>query len=158
MPVLTPSGLLQFFISDLENEVLIKCENRTTDANRADVWLRDSLLEITADTDFRNEFDELEELGPLFNLTGAATVANGAIQGYAFSNLVPPGDYNICTLDVVLWTDFPSNTTQIRLETTSYQEADLVTRFAGQPVKWYRFADTIRFFPFPYKNYQFQPL
>jgi hypothetical protein len=156
MPVLSSSGVQQFFIKDLESEVLVKCENRTTDTTRADVWLRDSLLEITADPDFRNEFDELEELGPKFNLTGASTVANGAIQEYAFSNIVPTGDYNICTLDVVLWTDFPLNSTQIRLETTSYQEADLVTRYTGQPVKWYRFADTIGFVPVPDKNYQVQ--
>lgn len=155
MPVLTPSGLV-FSIKDLENEVIIRTENRTTDTVRADVWLRDALLEITADPDFRDEFDELEELGPLFNLTGGLTLAAGAIQEYAFSNIVPAGDYNVCTLDVVLWTNFPSNTTQIRLETTSYQEADLVTRFTGQPVKWYRFGDTIGFVPVPDKNYQVQ--
>lgn len=157
MPTLNPAtGVLQFKIADLENEVILRCENRTTDTARADVWLRDALLELTADPDFRNEFDELELLGPLFNLTGGRSVAAGAVQEYAFSNLLPTGTYNICTLDIVLWTDFPTNSTNIRLETTSYQEADLVTRLTGQPVKWYRFADTCGFVPVPDKNYQVQ--
>lgn len=145
-----------FTFSQLESEVLSRVENRTSDTSRADVWLRDALLEITADPVLRDEFDELEVLGPLFNLTGAASVAAGAVQEYAFSNFLPANVININTLDIVLWTDFPTNTSQIRLETTSYQEADLVTRFTGQPVKWYRFADTCGFVPVPNKNYQTQ--
>lgn len=156
MPILSSTGVLQFFFSDLDSEVIKRVENRTTDTTRADVWLRDALLEITMDPVLRDEFDELEELGPLFNLTGAATIMAGAIQEYSFANIVPNGDYNTSTLDIVLWTDFPFNTTQIRLETTSYQEADMVTRFTGQPIKWYRFGDTFGMVPVPDKNYQIQ--
>jgi len=158
MPILqqTTSFGTGFIIQNLEQEVLLKCENRTTDVSRVDVWLRDALLELTADTELRNEFDELEILGPLFNLTGGSSVAAGAVQEYAFSNLLPAGSYNICTLDIVLWTDYPTNSTQIRLENTSYQEADLIVRFTGQPVKWYRFADNCGFVPVPDKNYQTQ--
>jgi hypothetical protein len=156
MPILSSTGIVQFFFSDLEQEVLKRVENRTTDTARADVWLRDALLDITMDPVLRDEFDELEELGPLFNLTGALTVQAGAIQEYPFSSIVPQGDYNVSTLDIVLWTDFPKNTTQFRLETTSYQEGDMVTRFTGQPVKWYRFADTFGMVPVPDKNYQIQ--
>lgn len=143
-----------FTIQQLENEVLLRVENRTTDTARADVWLRDALLEITADPDFRSEFDELEEYGPVFNLTGGQI--GTTVQEYPFSNIVPPGDYNIATLDILLWTDPPTNQARIRLENTSYQEADLITPFPGQPVKWYRFADTCGFVPTPDKNYKIQ--
>ncbi|MGC1580368.1 MAG: hypothetical protein WA766_02730, partial [Candidatus Acidiferrales bacterium] len=116
---------------------------------------RDSLLEITADTDLRDEFDELEEWGPQFNLTGGSTTPP-AVQEYPFANLVPTGDYNISTLDVLLWTDYPTNTNRIRLVNTSYQDADRTTTFTGQPVKWYRFTDTIGFSPTPNLNYLVQ--
>ncbi len=154
MPILTPTGI-QFFIQDLVNEVILRTENRTTDTARAAIWLRDALLEITADPELRNEFDELEELGQKFLLTGNANAAL-AIQEYDFTNLVPAGDYNVNTLDIMLWTDPPGNNSRIRLESTSYQEADMITPFPGQPVKWYRFADTCGFVPMPDKNYQVQ--
>ena len=147
-----------FTIQQLESEVIIKCENRTTDTARVDAWLRDSLLELTADVDYRDEFDELEQLGPLFNLTGGSKlVPNGvAVQEYPFVNIVPPMQYNVNTLDIRLWTDYPYNNTWIRLENTSYQESDMITPYTGQPVKWYRFADTVGFVPVPMKNYQVQ--
>jgi hypothetical protein len=145
---------LSFAISDLENEVILRVENRTTDTARADIWIRDALLELTGDPDLRAEFDELEELGPKFNLTGGSV--STAVQEYPFSNFVPTGDYNINTLDMILWTDYPTNTARIRLENTSYQEADMITPFPGQPAKWYRFADTAGFVPVPDKNYQVQ--
>lgn len=145
-----------FTIQNLEPEVLYKTENRTTDVSRVDNWIRDALLELTADTDYRDEFDNLEILGPLFNLTGGSSVASGAVQEYAFSNLIPSNTYNVNTLDIILWTNPPQNSTNIRLENTSYQEADMITRFTGQPVKWYRFADVCGFVPVPNLNYQVQ--
>lgn len=156
MPVLSPSGVLQFFIDDLVNEVLLRTENRTTDTARARIWLRDALLEITANPVLRDEFDELEVLGPLFNLTGGASILAGSIQEYAFSNIVPAGDYNIATLDVLLWTDPPTNSNRIKLEETHYQASDKVNPFTGQPAEWYRFADTIGFVPAPQLAYQVQ--
>ena len=70
MPILSPvTNSLVFLFSDLDSEVILKLENRTSDVPRADVWLRDALLEITGDPDFRNEFDQLEIYGPQFLLT-----------------------------------------------------------------------------------------
>ncbi len=148
MPILTPTGI-QFFISDLVNEVVLRTENRVSDTARAAIWLRDALLEITSNPDFRSEFDELEEFGPVFNL-------NTTDQEYAFSNIVPAGDYNVATLDILLWTDPTANTNRIRLEETSYQDADKISPFPGQPVKWYRFGDSVGFIPKPDKAYQIQ--
>lgn len=145
-----------YTLGNLVPEVIAGVENRTTAGARALIWLQKALLEITADPQLRNEFDELEVIGPVFNLTGGRSINAGAVQQYPFSNFIPAGDYNVSTLDIVLWTDYPNNTTQIRLDTTSYQDADAITRFVGQPVKWYRFGDLCGFVPVPDKNYQTQ--
>ncbi len=111
MPILGPlqQGPLpvQFTIQQLENEVLLRCENKTSDVGRVDVWLRDALLEITSNPDFRNEFDLLEEFGPQFNLTPPSGQPPVGTQEYPFSNIVPVGDYNVATLDVLIWQDPP---------------------------------------------------
>ena len=150
MPVLTSSGILQFSISDLDNEVLIRCENKTSDLGRADIWLRDSLLEITGNPDFRNEFDQLEEFGILFNLTPKT-------QEYAFSNVVPTGDYNLATLDILIWQDPPMNTIRRMLRMSHYQKADNFQPTFSLPTEWYRFSDTFGLTPVPDKAYQIQP-
>lgn len=142
-------------IGDLVPEVLIRCENRTTDTARAAVWLRDSLIEITMDPELRNEFDELEVIGPVFALTGSSSFST-VVQQYAFSNLVPAGDYNVATLDILLWSDPPTNSNRIRLIETSYQDSDRISPFPGLPVKWYRYGDEVGFSPPPDLNYQVQ--
>ena len=146
---------MPFTIGDLVPEVIARTENRVQDTNRAAIWLRDALLEITSDPDLRDEFDELEVLGQLFNLTGGSSIPP-SVQEYPFSAIIPPGTYNTNTLDVMLWTDFPTNTNRIKLDNTSYQDADRSGTFPGQPVEWYRFADTIGFSPSPNFNYQVQ--
>src|SRR5271168_3733167 len=119
MPVLNPtSNVTVFSFSDLDTEVILKTENRTTDLARADVWLRDALLEITSDPDLRDEFDQLEEYGPRFNLTPQ-------LQEYAeASNLIPSGDVNVATLDILIWQDPPTNIIRRSLEPSHYQKAD----------------------------------
>jgi hypothetical protein len=164
MPVLTPSGL-QFYISDLDNEVLIRCENKTSDLSRADIWLRDALIEITSNPDFRNEFDALEEYGPQFLLQGGYFLAPfgsvpsssvGSIQEYQFANVVPAGDYNIATLDFLIWQDPPINKIRRQLRMSHYQKADNLQPTFSLPTEWYRFADTFGVTPCPDKNYQVQ--
>src|SRR5216684_3094283 len=148
MPVLGPIQQgTQFTIASLESEVIIRCENRTTDTARADVWIRDALLEISGNPDYRDEFDDLEEYGPQFNLTIA-------VQEYAFSNIVPVGDYNLSTLDVLLWTNPPLNSIRKKLRPTHYQDADKFVQAQSIPAEWYRFADTIGFNPMPNAAYQ----
>ncbi len=149
MPVLSPSGALVFAISDLENEVILRCENRTTDTARADVWIRDALLEIASNPNFRDDFDQLEEFGPVFNLTPKT-------QEYAYSNIVPTGDYNDSTLDVLIWQDPPTNSIRRKLNSSHYQKADFFQPTNSLPTEWYRFADTIGFTPVPDKAYQVQ--
>src|SRR6267154_4466759 len=108
---------MAFQISDLKNEVILRVENRTTDTARADIWIRDSLLEITSNPDFRDEFDQLEEYGTPFSLTPQ-------IQEYDESNLIPIGDFNTATLDVLIWQDPPTNQIRRKLGFSHYQKAD----------------------------------
>lgn len=141
---------MAFLISDLAPEVIFRVQNRQDKLARSYVWLRDAILEISGNTDLRDDFDELEEYGPLFVLTIGT-------QEYAFSNIVPPGDFNLSTLDVLIWTDPPLNSNRQRLDMTSYQAADDTSNQAfGLPAEWYRFADTIGFVLPPDQAYQVQ--
>ncbi len=164
MPVLSPSGV-QFYINDLVNEVIIRCENKTTDTSRAAIWIRDALIEITSNPDFRNEFDQLEEYGQPFQLQGGSVLAPigsvpgmaiGSIQEYQFSNIVPLGDYNIATLDILIWQDPPTNSIRRQLRQSHYQKADNFQPTFSLPTEWYRFSDTFGVTPCPDKNYQVQ--
>jgi hypothetical protein len=160
MPILSPltRGPLPvvFKIQDLENEVLLRTENHVTDISRTDIWLRDALLEITSNPDFRNEFDLLEEYGPLFNLTPPSGQPPVGTQEYDFNNIVPVGDYNVSTLDVLIWQDPPTNSIRRKLGLSHYQKADNFQPTFSLPTEWYRFADTIGFTPVPDKAYQIQ--
>src|SRR5437868_4931278 len=138
-----------FTIQQLENEVLLRCENKVSDISRTDIWLRDALLEITSNPDFRNEFDLLEIIGPAYNLTIGS-------QEYDFGNIVPTGDYNVATLDVLIWQDPPTNSIRRKLNQSHYQKADNFQPTLALPTEWYRFADTIGFTPVPDKAYQVQ--
>ena len=150
MPVLSPiTGAVQFQISDLDNEVILRCENRVSDLARADIWLRDALLEIAGNPDFRNEFDQLERLGPQFVLTAKT-------QEYDESNIVPVGDVNIGTLDIMIWQDPGTNKVRRKLEHSHYQKADNFQPTFSLPTEWYRFGSSIGFTPIPDKNYQIQ--
>jgi hypothetical protein len=149
MPVLSPSGVLIFAISDLDNEVLIRTENRVGDITRADIWLRDALLEITSDPDFRNEFDQLEIYGVQYALIPQQ-------QEYVESNLIPAGDVNIATLDILIWQDPPTNSIRRKLLQSHYQKADNFQPTFSLPTEWYRFGNTIGFTPVPDKAYQVQ--
>lgn len=154
MPILTPTGI-QFAISDLASEVVIKCENRTTDLTRAYKWLVDSILEISSNPDYRDEFSELEILGPIFLLTGS-TVAGSSIQEYDESNIVPTGDVNLATLDIFIWRDPPTNSVRQKLNPSNYQETDKSVVTLAPPTSWYRFGGEIGFYPSPDQNYQVQ--
>jgi hypothetical protein len=144
-----------FLISDLVGEVILRVENRITDNARAAVWLRDALLEISGNADYRDDFDQLEVLGPTTNLTAG-------IQEYPFSALVPAqalplqSGYNMSTLDVFLWTDYPTNKLRRKLNPTNYQDADKFQQAQSIPTEWYRFADTIGFNAMPNQPYQVQ--
>ena len=121
----------QFTIDDLVPEVILRVENRITDNARAQIWLRDSLLELTGGTKYRDDFDQLEVFGPKANLLIA-------VKEYPFDMLVPPQNipdpfdpdvipmsgYNWGTLDILIWLDFPSNRIRRRLNFTHYQDAD----------------------------------
>lgn len=160
MPVLTPLGL-QFYINDLVNEVIIRCENKITDTSRAAIWIRDALIEITSSPDFRNEFDALEEYGPQYSLQGGSSLVNfgsspGSVQEYPFSNIVPVGDYNLATLDILIWQDPPTNSMRRQLRQSHYQKADNFQPTFSLPTEWYRFADTFGVTPCPDKNYRVQ--
>lgn len=143
-------------IGSLVPEVIVRVENRTSDNSRATQWLQDALIDITMDSQLRNEFDELEVIGPVFTLTANPVGANPVVQEYAFSNLIPPGDYNVSTLDVLIWTDPPVNNNRVRLNETSYQDSDRISPFPGLPTKWYRFGDNIGFSPPSNMAYQVQ--
>lgn len=154
MPILTPTGV-SFAISDLASEVIIKCENRTTDLNRAYKWLVDAILEITSNPDYRDEFCELEMLGPVFTLTGSTT-ASLSVQEYDESNIIPTGEINNATLDILIWRDPPFNTVRQKLNPSHYQETDKSVVTLAPPTSWYRFGGQIGFYPSPDQDYQVQ--
>src|SRR5690348_8782481 len=141
-------------ISDLESEVILKVENRTTDTARADVWLRDSLVEIAGNPDYRDSFPELEVVGPTFNLTGGPIGVS--IQEYDENNFITVADFNIKSLLFFIWTDFPTNSNRKQLIPTSYQDATTFTSQSSLPVEWYRYGGNIGFEPTPNQNYQVQ--
>jgi len=150
MPILSPvTNSLVFLFSDLDSEVILKLENRTSDVPRADVWLRDALLEITGDPDFRNEFDQLEIYGPQFLLTPLQ-------QEYQESNLIPSGQVNQATLDILIWQDPGTNQIRRKLNPSHYQKADNFQPTFALPTEWYRFNSNIGFTPIPDAAYQIQ--
>src|SRR5512146_2525356 len=117
-------------IGDLANEAIIRCENRQNDVTRAWVWVRDSLLELTTHTDYRDDFDELEMWGT------PVTLVPGQSE-YPFSSFLPTGDdpitqlpvtyFNMATLSVLLATNPPDNTIWLKMNPTHYQDADRAT-------------------------------
>jgi hypothetical protein len=150
MPILLPSGATAFTINDLANEVIIKVENRISDLSRAWVWLKDAILEVAGNPDFRDEFVELEEFGPLYNLIVGT-------QEYSEFRIVPTGDVNSATLDVLIWIDWPANLQRRQLKYASYQETDkFLANTQSTPSKWYRFGGNLGFYPMPDKTYQIQ--
>lgn len=151
-----PAGAPLFTIAQLEGEVILRLENRVTDTSRADVWLRDSLLEISGNTDYRDDFDQLEIYGNKFNLTGGPRGI--AIQEYPFANFIQTSasNYNIATLDVLIWMDFPTNLIRQKLNPSHYQDADNFQTQPSLPTEWYRFSDFLGFNPPPNQNYQVQ--
>jgi hypothetical protein len=154
MPILSPAGI-SFAISDLASEVILKCGNRTTDLTRAYQWLVDAILEISSNPDYRDEFTELEILGPTFVLTGGSSTS-ASQQEYDESNIVPSGDTNDATLDIFIWRDPPINSVRQKLNPSHYQEADKSVVTFSTPTSWYRFGGQIGFYPSPDKSYQIQ--
>lgn len=155
MPILPASpSSFSATISDLSSEVILKVENRTTDLSRAYVWLKDALLEISGNTDYKDDFTELEITGPTYTLTGGPI--GTSIQEYDESFFVPTGDVNRATLDIFLWRDPPANTVRQKLNPSHYQETDKSQVFVGPPSVWYRFGGLIGFYPSPDQNYQVQ--
>jgi hypothetical protein len=150
MPVLQPTGLYAWLINDLVNEVIIRAENKTSDSlTRAPIWIRDSLLEITSNPDFRNEFDQLELYGAPYNLTPQ-------VQEYIESNLLPNATANVATLDILIWQDPPTNSIRRKLGQSHYQKADNFQPTFSLPTEWYRFSNLIGFTPVPDKAYLVQ--
>lgn len=138
-------------IKDLGAEVIIKCENRTSDLVRSYNWIRDALIELSSNPELRGEFDALEDVGPVFLLTPQ-------VQEYNFTNnLVNPGDTNLAGLDILLWQDPGTNVQRHKLRQTHYQHADkFILPVPSTPQMWYRFSDNIGFVPIPDKSYQVQ--
>lgn len=153
-PTLNPLSGGTFTIKSLEQEVIPKLENRVTAASDIDRFLRDSLIEISSNPDYRDSFPELEIVGPPTNLTGG-TVST-TVQEYPETNFYNPTDGLIKTLDFLIWTDFPTNTNRKQLNPTNYQDTDKFNSFPSLPTEWYRYGNTIGFNPPPNQNYQVQ--
>jgi hypothetical protein len=154
MPILGPATTV-VTIANLEAETILKLENRTSETASVDRWLRDALIELTGNPDLRDSFSELEVLGAITNLTGG-TVAT-AVQEYPESQFIAlSSDYNIKTLDFMIWTDYPTNNNRKQLNPSHYQETDKFNSYPSLPTEWYRFGNTIGFDPPPNKNYQVQ--
>jgi hypothetical protein len=141
-------------IQNLEQETIPKLENRVSETANIDRYLRDAIVEISGNPDLRDSFPELEVWGPTYVLTGGDPGV--AVQEYAESNFVPAGDYNIKTLDFIIWTDVPAGTNTKQLNPSNYQEVDKTGAYPSMPVDWYRFGGMIGFDPPPDQNYQVQ--
>jgi hypothetical protein len=146
-------------LNDLVGPVTIKVENRTTDTLRITEWIVEAIQEITSNPRLRNDFDELEVMGPFFNLIGPPN----PVQEYADTLLMPTppvnntGNINMSTLDIRLWQDPPANTIARRLDWSTFQEVDKFNPSTpSQPVMAYRFGGKIGFYPIPDKTYQVQ--
>lgn len=154
MPIIFPSpgastGCFPYTIADAGQDVILKLENRTTDLSRAYCWFAEAILELTSSSELREEFDQLEVLGPTFQLIPGT-------REYPFSYLVDTMDYNDGTLDLRIWTDFPTNNVVLRLRFASYQEIDNYYNNPGQPTAWYRFSDIVGFDMIPNNPYTVQ--
>jgi hypothetical protein len=150
MPVVIPVSVPTFTICDLVPEVLIKMENRTQDSARAQVWLRDVLLEISSNADYRDEFDQLELWGTQGTLTPG-------VQEYPESIFVPDTISNLGNMDMLIWLNPPNNTIRKRLDYMSVLESDRFQPLNSLPTQWYRFNSNIGFNPVPDLNYLVQP-
>ena len=141
-------------IADYAELVCQKLEGRSSDLNKAIEWVANTLVELTGDSDLRDDFDELEAWGDPFNLVPGQ-------QEYPYDLMLNPDLlYNQSTLSVMLWIDPPANNTRVKLHPGHYQDADRMTTSAmsvgswSQPSDWYRFADMIGFNPIPNLGYQ----
>lgn len=155
MPVLAPAGNTSVLISNLVPETVLKLENRTSEINNVARWLRDAIVEISGNPDLRDSFPELEIYGAITNLTGGSI--NTSIQEYPEAQFIElSSDFNIKTLDFLIWIDYPTNQQRRQLVPTQFQEADKYQSFPSLPNEWYRFGNTIGFEPTPNQNYQVQ--
>jgi hypothetical protein len=144
-----PSGQLAFNISDLTNEVILRTENRTTDTSRANIWIRDSLLEIAGNPDYRDDFPELELFGPQVNLTPN-------VQEYIETTFITAPDVPVVAADILIWVDYPNNQNRRKLDVSHYQKTDRFQPVLSLPTEWYRWSNNIGFNPVPDKPYQVQ--
>lgn len=142
-------------IQNLEQEVVLKLENRQSETANIDRYLRDTIIEIAGNPDYRDSFPDLEIYGAATNLIGGAVGI--AVQEYPEAQFITlASDYNIKTLDFMLWIDYPTNQNRKQLNPTHYQETDKFSSYPSLPTEWYRFGNTIGFNPLPNKNYQVQ--
>lgn len=148
-PVSTP-----VLMQSLEQETILKLENKTSETASVDRWLRDALIEISGNPDYRDSFPELEVTGPFFNLTGGSVTTS--VQEYAESNFISVLDTLNKTLDFRIWIDFPTNQRSKKLNPSHFQETDKFQSSPSLPTDWYRYGLTIGFEPPPNLNYQVQ--
>lgn len=139
-------------IEDLGTEVLVKVENRANSTARAYQWLKEAILEITSNPDFRNDFPELEVEGAQYDLT----VGTPEYEETNFVTTTTPASLNMATLNFRLWTNPPTNTHWIILVPSHYQKADRQYSANSRPSEWYRFGGNIGFWPPPDDTYQVQ--
>lgn len=141
-------------LQDLEQEVVQKLENRTTNTNNIDRYLRDAIIELTTNPDLRDSFPDLEVRGPLFNLQGGPI--RFSVTEYPETEFIWPADENAKILNIILWIDPPVNVRSLKLTPGVYQFSDEFKQGPSQPVEWYRFGNMIGFDPTPNRNYLVQ--
>lgn len=141
-------------IADLEAEVVQKLENRTSNTNNIDRYIRDALIEITSNPDLRDSFPDLEVRGPTFNLQGGPI--SFSVAEYPETSLIWPQDDNVKILNIIIWIDLPVNIRSQKLNPGVYQESDEFRQGPSLPVDWYRIGHQIGFDPTPDRNYLVQ--
>lgn len=149
MPIVGPGGAQQFLIGDLVNEVLIRTENRISDTERAAIWIRDALIEISQNPDYRDDFQGLEVYGQQINLVIEQ-------QEYNEVDFLTPGLECNAILDVLIWVDYPTNQNRRKLDVGHYQQTDKFQPVFSIPTEWYTYGGLLGFNPIPNQPYQVQ--
>src|SRR5258706_4363902 len=99
-----------FTFLDLLPEIQYALGNRTQAdfVPRIYGWLRDGLVEITTSLQYREDLIELEVRGEPFNLTAGTPMYDENLFVPVVADPLQSG-LNSATLDIILWTDFPTN-------------------------------------------------
>lgn len=127
-------------VATLATDVVQRMGARTDITTRAQYWVFESLIQLTSNIDF----EELEVQGA--NVTLVAGTSTYTIA----ATFADAGDVVQTIMDFVVYTDYGSNTTTLRLKYSDILEGDKITPLEGTyPTQWSRTGARVMFRPVP---------